>query len=565
MRIPASYQKMELLGRFMRFSFKSVLVSLLTISTVTANLNEAFDVREATVDGIHNAVFTGLATCREIVSYHLARIEAFNPTINALISLNPDALVIADSLDLQISHGNATGALFCIPILVKDNFDALPLNTTGSCLALAENKPTEDAPTVKALKDAGAIVLGKTNLHELALEGLTVSSLGGQTLNPYDQTRTPGGSSGGSGAAVAASFAVFATGTDTVNSLRSPAASNSLVSFRPTRGLISRAGVIPISFTQDAAGAMGRTARDLAKALTVMASVGYDKRDNATAEIPHDVVGRDYNALMGGVRLNGMRMGLVQGFFNFTASDETTPVNEAMGNTVKRLQAAGVEVVNITDAIYNATAISAALDVQAFEYREGLNSYLTGSNLTRDNPTSFEELYTSGKFLVIPAQYAFINSSFVSSTSNETYFTAQRGIQNLTNALHATFSSHHLDALIYPEQKNLVVKVGSPSQSGRNGILAALTGSPVVVVPAGFSSPNAEAALGVPIGMEILGLPWTEGKMLGIAQHIIELMPVRKMPSFANGTVEVPMGGYQSVPNLTPEKNIPPEYSIGRL
>lgn len=556
---------MELLGRLMHFSFKNALVSLLAISAVTANLNEAFDIREATIDGIHNALFTGLSTCREIVSYHLARIEAFNPMINALISLNPDALVIADSMDLQISRGNATGALFCIPILVKDNFDALPLNTTGSCLALSGNKPTEDAPTVKALKDAGAIVLGKTNLHELALEGLTVSSLGGQTLNPYDQTRTPGGSSGGSGAAVAASFAVFATGTDTVNSLRSPAASNALVSFRPTRGLISRAGVIPISFTQDAAGAMGRTVRDLATALTVMASVGYDERDNATAEIPHEVVGRDYGTLMKGVRLKGMRMGLFQGFFNFTASEETTPVNEAMANMAGKLQAAGVEVVNITDAIYNATAISAALDVQAFEYREGLNSYLAGPNLTGDKPTSFEELYTSEKFLVIPTQYAFINSSVVSSTSNETYFIAQRGIQNLTNALHATFSSHNLDAIIYPEQKNLVVKVGSPSQSGRNGILAALTGSPVVVVPAGFSSPNEEAALGVPIGMEILGLPWTEHKLLGMAQNIIELVPVRKMPSFANGTVEVPMGVYQSVPSLTPEKNIPPEYSIGRL
>lgn len=558
-------QRMELHHRDMYFSVTSAIVSLLAISTVTANLNDAFDIREATIDGIHTALFTGLTTCREIVSYHLARIEAFNPTINALTSLNPDALAIADNMDLQISVGNATGELYCIPIVVKDNFDATPLNTTGSCLALAENKPTEDAPTVKALKDAGAIILGKTNLHELALEGLSVSSLGGQTINPYDQTRTPGGSSGGSGAAVAASFAVFATGTDTVNSLRSPAASNSLVSFRPTRGLISRAGVIPISFTQDTAGAIGRTVKDLAKALTVMASVGYDKRDNTTAEIPHEVVGRDYGALMKQVRLRGMRVGLIQGFFNFTASGETTPVNEAMETMMGKLQAAGVEVVNITDTVYNATAISAALDVQVFEYREGLNSYLAGLGLTGNVPTSFEELYTSGNFLVIPTQYAFINSSFVSSTSNDTYFTAQRGIQNLTNALHGTFSSHNLDALIYPEQKNLVVKTGSPSQSGRNGILAALTGSPVVVVPAGFASTNGEEGPGVPIGMEILGLPWTEGKLLGIAQNIQDLMPVRRMPSFANGTVEAPVGGYQSVPSLTPVKNIPQEYSIGRL
>ncbi|KAJ4386722.1 hypothetical protein N0V93_009620 [Gnomoniopsis smithogilvyi] len=544
---------------------KDVIISLLAVAGATANLHDAFDIREATIDGIHNALFTGLTTCREIVSYHLARIEAFNPTINAMTSLNPDALAIADRLDLQMSQGNTTGALFCIPIVAKDNYDAIPMNTTGSCLALAANKPTKDAPTIKALKDAGAIILGKTNLHELALEGLSVSSLGGQTLNPYDLTRTPGGSSGGSAAAVAASFAVFATGTDTVNSLRSPAASNSLVSFRPTRGLISRAGVIPISFTQDAVGAMGRTVRDLARALTVMTGVGYDARDNATAEAPVEVVGLDYDAALRGAGLKGLRLGLIQGFLNSTVSEETTPVNEAMAKVVSKLRGAEVEVVNIKDAIYNATAISAALDVQAFEYREGLNGYLAGSNLTGDRPASFEELYTSGEFLVIPAQYGFINSSFVSSTFNDTYFTAQRGIQNLTNAMRATFSLHKLDALIYPEQKNLVVKVGSPSQSGRNGILAALTGSPVVVIPVGFSGPSEEAAMGVPIGMEILGLPWTEGRLLGIAQAISELVPVRRMPSFTNGTVEVPAGRYENVPSLTPEKNIPPEYQIGRL
>ncbi|ROW13866.1 hypothetical protein VPNG_03512 [Cytospora leucostoma] len=504
---------------------------------VTA-FTDAFDVREATIDSIHDALFNGATTCREIVSSYLARIEALNPTINALTSLNPDALAIADGMDLRLSQGNATGLLFCIPILAKDNFDAVPMNTTGACLALANNKPTEDAPTIRALKDAGAIILGKANMHELALEGLTVSSLGGQTLNPYDQTRTPGGSSGGSGAAVAANLAVFATGTDTVNSLRSPAASNSLFSFRPTRGLISRAGVIPISYTQDAVGAMARTVRDLAVALTVMAGVGYDARDNATGLDPAGVVGTDYvAALDGGPGLGGLRLGLVQGFFNFTDSEETTPVNEVLATVVDRLRAAGATVVNITEAIYNATAISAALDVQAYEYREELGAYLAGSNLTGDRPASFEELYTSGKFLVIPSQYSFINKSLISSTSNASYFTAQSGIQNLTSALHNTFSANKLDALIYPEQKNLVVKLGSASQSGRNGILAAVTGSPVVVIPAGFSEPSEDAPTGVPVGMEILGLPWSEGKLLNIAQGINEMMPMRRMPSSANGSV----------------------------
>jgi len=175
---------------------------------------EPFDSREATIDTIHNALYSGIASCRDVVSSFIARIESFNPTVNAIISLNPNAFTLADGMDLQIASGNATGALFCIPVLLKDNYDTSEMNTSAGCVDLAGNKPTVDAPAVTALKNAGAIILGKTNLHELALEGLSVSSLGGQTINPYDHTRTPGGSSGGTGAAIATSFAVFGTGMD---------------------------------------------------------------------------------------------------------------------------------------------------------------------------------------------------------------------------------------------------------------------------------------------------------------------------------------------------------------
>jgi Asp-tRNA(Asn)/Glu-tRNA(Gln) amidotransferase A subunit family amidase len=195
-----------------------------------------FDGREATIDSVHTTLFSGLATCRDVVSGFLARIEKFNPTINSIISLDPNVLAVADEMDVALSRGNATGSLWCIPMLLKDNYDSVPPNTTAGCLALNSSVPTVDALTVRALKRAGAVILGKTNLHELALEGLSVSSLGGQTINPYDDSRTPGGSSGGTGAAIAASLAVTGTGTDAVNSLRSPASANSLFSFRPTRG-----------------------------------------------------------------------------------------------------------------------------------------------------------------------------------------------------------------------------------------------------------------------------------------------------------------------------------------
>ncbi|KAK4165756.1 amidase signature domain-containing protein [Cladorrhinum sp. PSN259] len=540
-------------------------ITLISLSQPAAGaLPDTFDVREASIDSVHNALFTRITTCREIVSAFIARIEEFNPTINAIVSLNPEALFIADRLDGRIASGNVTGTLFCIPVLLKDNYDAVGTNTTGASLGLANNKPIEDAPTVTALRNAGAIILGKANLHEMALEGLTVSSLGGQTKNPYDLTRTPGGSSGGTGAAITANFAIFGTGTDTVNSLRSPASAGSLFSFRPTRGLISRAGVIPVSFTQDAVGAIARNLNDLAIALTVMSSVGFDPDDNTTASIPREMQNKDYSASLYGGSLKGLRFGLLNGFFNHTTSSETTPVNEMMSSVVSQLTSAGATIVNITEPTYN-TVTLAALDVQVYEFRQQLIAYLSRPQLNGSpRPNRLTELYTnnSGQFLVIPAQYSYLRSAFVSSTYNTTYHQNLHGIQNLINILETTFKTNNLDAVIYPEQKNLVVKLGSPSQAGRNGILAALTGRPVVTIPAGFSPAMEEAPVGIPIGIEILGRKWSEDKLLNIAKHMSELIgPVRKMPPFANATVErreyetVPVikpGGLASVSNVYP-------------
>ena len=190
------------------------------LTASVAAQNSTFDPREATIRSVHDALFLGRATCRAVVESYLARIEFLNPTINAITTLNPEALSIADSLDQALARGNATGPLFCVPILLKDNYDATPMNTTGDCSGLKGMIPTEDAAATTAFKEAGAVILGKSSLHELALEGLSVSSYGGQVINPYDHTRTPGGSSGGTGAAVASSFSVFGTGSDTVNSLR---------------------------------------------------------------------------------------------------------------------------------------------------------------------------------------------------------------------------------------------------------------------------------------------------------------------------------------------------------
>jgi Asp-tRNA(Asn)/Glu-tRNA(Gln) amidotransferase A subunit family amidase len=530
-----------------------------------------FDAREPTIDSVHQALYSGLTTCREVVLSFLARIENLNNHTNAIIALNPNVLNVADSLDKSLAAGNATGSLFCVPVLLKDNYDTADIPTTGGNLALADSRPTKDAPSVVALKNAGAIILGKTNLHELALEGISVSSLGGQTINPYDSTRTPGGSSGGTGAAVASSFCVFGTGTDTVNSLRSPASANSLFSCRPTRGLITRTGVIPISYTQDTIGPIARSIKDVAIALTVMATSAYDAADNATALIPSSHRNRDYAASITTGKLTGLRIGVLNGFFNFTNSSETTPVNNAMSSMVRKLKSAGVTLVPINESIYNATDIADKYDVQRYEYRELMDQYLQRVSLSGDRPDSLTDLYSrkatansSGEFLVLPAQYEYVNTALVSSTGNATYNDRLAGIRNLTVALQNTFTRNKLEAIIYPEQKNLVVKLGSASQSGRNGILAAVTGSPVVTVPAGFSEPSEDAPIGVPIGMEILGRPWDEEQLLQIAYQIERLGHVRKAPKWAMESVEVKE--YSEVPRVVPDRgNIPKVYPLGKL
>ena len=523
-----------------------------------------FDVRECTIEGVHNALYNDLTSCRSIVESFIARIEAYNPTINAIITLNPNALSIADEKDDALAAINVTGVLFCIPVLLKDNYNTSDMNTTGGCLDLAKSQAAVDAPVVTALKNAGAIILGKTNLHELALEGLTVSPLGGQTVNPYDHSRTPGGSSGGTGAAIAASFAVLGTGTDTVNSLRSPASANSLFSVRPTRGLISRAGIIPISFTQDAIGPIARHVDDLAVALTVMASVGYGPDDNATALIPSSSTAQDYSAALYGASLQCMRFGLVEGFFNRTASNETTPVNQVLDDMSAALTRAGAMVVPITSNLFNSTAILNTFDTQRFEYRQDMDTYLSQASLQGSHPSTLNELYSSGNYLVIPSQYSYVNTALLSSTNNITYAAIKLRIQKLTVALKNTFKTHSLDALIYPEQANLVVKIGSPSQSGRNGILAAVTGFPVVTVPAGFSASTADAPVGIPIGMEIMGMPWSEGKLLNIARMVADVRRVRRMPKSTEAAVESVR--LEEVPRVVPDmRDIPEAYPIGVL
>jgi Asp-tRNA(Asn)/Glu-tRNA(Gln) amidotransferase A subunit family amidase len=302
-----------------------------------------------------------------------------------------------------------------------------------------------------------------------------------------------------------------------------------------------------------------------------MASTGYDPAYNQSALVPSSVRNVDYAAALTTGTLNGLRIGVLNGFFNFSKDPEVAPVNKAMESMLRDLEAAGGTLVPVDEEIYNATAIQAKLDVQRFEFRELMDIYLQDPALSGEHPKTLNELYSrkttdssAGEFLVLPSGYEYVNTALVSSTANESYIERQHGIRNLTLALESTFANHNLDAIIYPEQKNLVVKVGSPSQSGRNGILAALTGVPVVTVPAGFSEPSKEAPVGVPIGMEILGRHWSDEKLLQIAYQIEKLRHIRKSPVWAREEVKVK--NYKEVPVITPNRNnIPSAYPLGTL
>lgn len=541
--------------------------ALYAVSTsITARGQEQFDPREATIGSVHNALYSG-ESCRNIVSAFLSRIEALDHEhINSIISLDPDSLSIASQQDALFASKNATiGPLFCVPVLLKDNLDTASLPTTSGSLALADSRPSVDAAVVKALKDAGAIILGKTNLQELALEGISVSSLGGQTINPYDTDRTPGGSSGGSGASIAASFAVFSLGTDTINSVRSPASANSLFGLRPTRGLVSRAGVVPNSHTQDAVGPIARCVEDLAIALSAIASTQLDPEDNSTALVPEGIHGTDYYGDLASSSLGGKTIGVLETFFDRTSTNETTPVNEALDSMVMKLQEAGATVVHIDDPKYNVNAILASCETQRFELRQEVDHYLSRESLKGQHPATLEDLYSKDNFLVLPQQYGFIKAVLKGSTQDLEYEAVLNNIQDLTMHLHETFKTNHLDAIIYPQQRNLPVRIGAASQHGRNGILAGVTGFPSLALPAGFSPATETAAIGIPVGLELMGLPWTEAKLLQIAHEIQALRQIRKPPVWAGR--HIPVRDYAAVPSVMPKgtNSIPSAYPLGVL
>lgn len=478
---------------------------------------------ECTIQQVHRAMERGELTCRQLTEQYLARIEAYdqkNPALNAIITVNPRALVTADELDRLFQQtGSLIGPLHGIPVLLKDNIDTFDMATTAGSVSLEGFIPKEDAFLVRQLRNAGALILAKTNLHEFAIWGETISSILGQTRNPYDLTRTPGGSSGGTGAAIAANMGLIGIGTDTINSIRSPASANNLVGIRPTIGLVSRTGVVPYSLTQDTAGPICRTVEDAVHTLNVI--VGYDIQDAETAWS----VGRlpeDYLVFLKKDGLCGKRIGVLESFFGKEAVNRS--VNDVIRSALQVLQEGGATLVTVPDNI-DSEWLTQQVSVHLDDFKTHLNQYLSGLDSTAP-VHSMEEVLASGKYH--PGVKDNMIKALQLDVGTPDYNQKRMRQLAVRTQLIKIMVDLKLDAIVYPHQQQLVCEIGAAQQQ-RNGVLCSTTGFPSITVPAGFAE-SKTAPCGVPVGMEIIGRPFSEPILIEIAYSFEQASRYRRCP-----------------------------------
>ena len=490
-----------------------------------ATVSSTFVPEEATIRGVHAAFAAGQLTCVQLAQDYLNRIEAYDdegPALNAIITINPKALETAAEMDrTYASKRAAVRPLHCIPVILKDNYDTADMPTTGGSVTLAKSVPLQDAFVVKRLREAGALILAKANLMELARSGTTVSSLGGQTRNPYDLTRTPGGSSGGTGAAIAASFGIIGTGSDTGQSIRSPGSAQSLVGLRPTRGLVSRRGIIPFSTTQDEAGPITRTVEDAARTLDVLA--GYDPDDPITGFGLHKSPST-YTAFLDRNGLKGARIGVLSDFFGSDAVHQE--VNAVTETAIKKMTEAGATIVRIT--IPNLAGLTRDIQVTQFEFKIAFNNYLAGLG-PRAPVKTLEEFIARGEFHSLLKESLEADQRVVDGLNDPEYKNRLLRRNDLRQAIMAVMAGNKLDAILYPHQRRLVVPIGE-DQVDRNGVLSNSTGFPAITFPAGFSKPTSSAPLGVPVGIELLGPDWSEPVLIKLAYAFEQRARIRKPP-----------------------------------
>jgi amidase len=510
--------------RRMRIAMLVGVCQLLLVGHMSA---QSFQVTETSIADIHKAMQAGTLTCHSLVQQYLDRIQAYDqqgPTVKSMLYINPASLEQADAMDQEFKRTHKLKPLGCIPIVLKDNFGTADMPTTAGALSLKGAQPEKDAFAVKRLREAGALILGKANMSEFATGGISASSLGGQVKNPYDLTRTPGGSSGGTGAAVAANFAAGGTGSDTGGSIRSPASATSLVGLRPTRGLISRDGIVPVSFTQDTIGPMTRNVADAARILDFM--VGYDPNDPVTAFSTGNIP-KTYTAFLQN-GLKGARLGVLTNVFG--KGPEYEEVNKVMAKAIDALKAQGAVIVPLEDTILDIDTLTANFRMNEPEFKAALNSYLQqqGSHVPVH---SLAEIIASGQYNKPTLEKFFATTqSYEDGPNSADYKDRRMKMEEIKIEVANLMAKNNLDALVYPHQKCLVLPIGATFQKDRNGVIAALSGFPAIEVPAGYSTPTASAPIGVPVGMEFLGRAWAEPELIKLAFGFEQATHLRKPP-----------------------------------
>jgi amidase len=489
------------------------------------------EVFEATIPQLQRAMERGEVTAVQLVEAYLARIEAYDrrgPALNAVLWIDPEARARAASLDRERTERGPRGPLHGIPVILKDNFDTSDLPTSGGSVALAGHRPREDAFQVRRLREAGAVILAKTNLHELAAGITTVSSLGGQTRNPYDPARNPGGSSGGTGAAVAASFGAVGWGTDTCGSIRLPAAVHSLFGLRPTKGLSSIDGVIPLSTTQDVAGPLARTAIDLALALD--ATVGPDPADPATRVLEGRPLPRFADALDADA-LRGARIGVLRQHFG--EGPQEREVGRMMDDALAAMERRGAVLVEIE--IAGLDSLLAGSGVIDYEFKWDLMDYLAR--------TPGAPVDSLGEILARGLHHRELEERFRVRNQRGTregpeYHAALARQEEVRRVVLAALDAERLDALAYPTSRREVARIGEPAL-GLNCQLSAVTGMPALSVPAGFTE------RGLPVGLELLGRPLADARLvaLGYAYEQAERprRPPASTPPLVDGRAPAPV------------------------
>jgi amidase len=491
------------------------------------------NLHEISIESAQQAMADGRLSAVKLASYYLQQIEARNERLNAVISINPDLLAQARALDEERSAGNVRGPLHGIPVLLKDNIEAREkMPTTAGSLALQNNYTGRDAAITKKLRASGALILGKANLSEWANFRSTRSSsgwsgVGGQTRNPYDLNKTACGSSSGSAVAAAADLTLLAIGTETDGSITCPASINGIVGIKPTIGLISRSGIVPISHRQDTAGPMARSVHDAAVLLTAMA--GYDETDASTTHaLTKGVFGIDYSRRLDQVDIQGKRIGVLRGSAGF--HDQVDVLFEQAISDLKNAGAIIIDDLALEHADDEDEYFDNYLNTLLHDFKRDLNAYLAALPETSPQAADLDALIAfnqanADRELLWFGQDLWQRAVTLIDFDDAQYGKTVAALSRITReAIDGLLQEHKLDALIAPTRAPAwsIDKINGDPDTGGTSTYAAIAGYPHISVPMGFVHH-------LPVGLSFLGTAFAEVELIRIA-HVYEQASQRRRP-----------------------------------